>query len=148
MNVHFTTALETAGAALVADAVRAFGAVHLRALGGSMAPAIRPRDTLVVAGCDITDLRPRDVVLFVRNGRLVAHRLLELRAGPAGPALVTRGDALWDADTPVAASDLVGRIVAVGRRGVFRAPAGCSALSRVRGLVASECTAVRLRIRR
>ena len=146
--MNSATALETAGPALVAQAVRAFGRVHVRALGGSMAPAIRPRDILVVAGCNVSDLEPADVVMFSREGRLFAHRLVELRVGPAGRLLVTRGDALWSSDAPVAAADLLGRIVAVGRRGVFRAPARCTALARTRGLVASECTAIRLRIRR
>jgi hypothetical protein len=143
---EFLTPLDIAGPALVAHALQAFGTVRLRALGGSMKPAIHPRDILVVARCGADDLRPRDVVLFARDGRLFAHRLIEV--GMRGPrrVLLTRGDALWTADAPVDAADLLGRVVAIGHRGVFRAPIACSPLARARALVASECTALRVRM--
>jgi Peptidase S24-like len=148
MTDHRATPLEAAGPALLDQALQAFGTVCLRALGGSMEPAILPRDILVVAGCGIDDLQPRDVVLFTRDGRLFAHRLLEVGIRAGRRRLVTRGDAMWSADAPVDASELLGRVVAVGRRGVFRAPARCTPLARARGLVASECTALRVRIQR
>ena len=142
------TSLDTAAPDLLAHALQAVGSVCLRVRGGSMAPAIRPRDLLVVAGCRIDDLRPRDLVLFSRNGRLVVHRLIEVGIRAGRQVLVTRGDAIWTADAPVDAGDLLGRVVAVGRRGVFRAPAACTPLARARGLAASEYAALRLRIRR
>jgi signal peptidase I len=142
------TPLDTAAPALLAHALQAFGAVCLRVLGGSMKPAIHPRDILVVAGCRVDDLRPRDVVLVARDGRLIVHRLIDVGVRAGRRVLVTRGDALWFADAPVDAGDLLGRVVAVGRRGVFRAPAACTPLARARGLVASECTALRVRIQR
>ena len=148
MNPHAATPLDAAGPALLAQAVQAAGAVCLRALGGSMEPAIKPRDILVVAGCGIDDLALRDVVLYARDGRLFAHRLLgvEIRAGRR--LLLTRGDAMWRADAPVDAADLLGRVVVVGRRGVFRRPPPCTPFARARGLIASECTALRVRVRR
>ena len=133
-----------AAPALMADALRAFGAARLRVLGGSMQPAIRPRDILVVAGCRVDDLRPREVVLFARDGRLTAHRVIDVAIRAGRRVLVTRGDALWTADAPVDAADLLGRVVAVVRRGVVRAPAACTPWARARGLVASECTALRV----
>ena len=142
------TTVATAAPALLAQALQTSGAVCLRALGGSMEPAILPRDILVVAGCRVDDLRPRDVVLFARDGRIFAHRLLEVGARAGRRLLLTRGDALWHADAPVDADDLLGRVVKVGRQGIFRAPAGCTPLARARGLVASECTALRARIQR
>jgi hypothetical protein len=145
---HPATPLDAAGPALLAQALQAFGTVCLRALGGSMEPAILPRDILVVSGCGVDDLQPRDIVLFARDGRLFAHRLLEVGSHAGRRLLLTRGDAVWRADAPVDAADLLGRVVAVGRRGVFRAPARCTPLARARGLVASECTALRVRIQR
>jgi len=140
--------LDIAAPSLLAHALQAFGAARLRVLGGSMTPAIHPRDILLVCRCRPDDLRPRDVVLYVRDGRLVAHRLIDVGIRAGRRVLVTRGDALWTADPPVDAGDLLGRVVAVGRRGVFRAPAACTPLARARGLVASECTALRVRARR
>jgi hypothetical protein len=140
--------LDSAGPDLLSDAVRTFGEVRLRALGSSMSPAIRPRDILVVARCGAHDLRPHDVVVYGREGRLFAHRLLEVGADASGGVLRTRGDAVWRADAAVAASALLGRVVAVGRGGVFRPPAPCTRFARARGLIASECTALRVRIQR
>jgi len=140
------TPLDAAAPALFAHALQAFGTACLRALGGSMQPAIHPRDILVVAGCRADDLRPRDVVLFARDGRLIAHRLIDVGTRAGRRVLVTRGDALWTADPPVDAGDLLGRVVAVGRRGVFRAPSACTPLTRARGLAASEWTSLRVRL--
>lgn len=138
------TPRDIAAQALLAHALRAFGTARLRVLGGSMEPTISPRDILVVAGCCVDDLRPRDIVLCTRDGRLIAHRLIDVGMRAGRRVLFTRGDALWTADAPVDAADLLGRVAAVGRRGVFRAPAACTPLARVRGLVASECTALRV----
>jgi signal peptidase I len=145
---EFVSVLDTAAPALLAHALQAFGAACLRALGGSMEPAIRPRDILLVCRCRADDLRSRDVVLFARDGRLIAHRLIDVGIRAGRRVLVTRGDALWTPDAPIDAGDLLGRVVAVGRRGVFRAPAACTPLARARGLAASEYTAIRARLRR
>ena len=127
----------------MAEALRASGVAALRATGGSMAPAIRSRDTLVIVGCGIGGVRPHDVILFARDGRLFAHRLLEIVVRAGTPWLRTRGDALWRPDGLVAPADLLGRVVAVGRRGAFSPPEPCRPLRRVRALVASECIAFR-----
>lgn len=148
MNPDAATPLDAAGPALLAQAIEAVGTVCLRALGGSMEPAIQPRDLLVVAGCSIDDLAPHDVVLFTREGRLFAHRLLGVGARAGRRLIFTRGDAMWRADPPADAGDVLGRVVAVGRRGVFRPPPPCTPFARARGLVASECTSLRARIRR
>lgn len=140
------TPLDTAAPALLAVALRAFGTVRLRALGGSMEPAIRSRDILLVSGCRVADLRLGDIVLYARDGHLIAHRLIDVGIRADKRALVTRGDALWAADLPFDAGDLLGRVIAVGRRSLFRAPAGRTRLARVRGLVTSEWTALRVRL--
>ena len=140
------TPLDIAAPALLTHALQAFGAARLRVLGGSMMSAIRPRDILVVASCRVDDLRPGDIVLYARDERLIAHRLIEVRVGALKRTLITRGDALWAADAPVDAADVLGRVVALGSRGVFRTPPACTALARARGLVASECTALRVRL--
>jgi hypothetical protein len=148
VNPAPASALDAAGPALLGDTLRAAGTVRLRALGGSMEPAIRPRDILVIAGCGVDDLAPRDVVLFVRDGRLFAHRLLEIAIRSGRRVLRTRGDAIWSADAPVDAAEVMGRVVAVGRGGLFRPPPPCTPWARACGLLGSEWTALRVRIRR
>ena len=57
--------------------------------------------------------RPGDVVLYSRKGRLFVHRLVEMSGG----AVVTRGDSMLDADPPVAAGDVLGRVESIERGG-------------------------------
>jgi len=84
----------------------------LRHEGGSMVPALRRGDRLLV-----TPLRgapsPRagEIVLVRRGNRLVAHRLVAMKRGIA----ITRGDALPRPDPPLAFGDLLGRVVRVER---------------------------------
>jgi len=81
--------------------IRRFGVLRLWVNGFSMSSVDR----------DV--YRPGDVVLYIRNGRLFVHRLVEM----AGEAVVTRGDALLGPDPPVRAGDLLGRVVSIERGG-------------------------------
>ena len=127
----------------VAEALRASGVAGLRAIGGSMAPAIRSRDTLVIVGCGVGGVRPHDVVVFARDGRLFAHRLLEIVVRAGTPWLRTRGDALWRPDGLVAPPTCSAGSSRSGGTGTFSPPEPCRPLRRARALVASECIALR-----
>ena len=98
---------------LAADVIRRFGTLRLRVNGFSMLPSIWPGDVVCVSGADRDAYRPGDVVLYSRKGRLFVHRLVEM----AGEAVVTRGDAMLDADPPVRAGNLLGRVVSIERGG-------------------------------
>ena len=143
MTEHPALSIDAVASGSMADALRACGVAGLRATGGSMAPAIQSRDTLVIVACGIADVHPHDVIVFGRDGRLFAHRLLEIVVRLGTPWLRTRGDALWRSDDLVAPADLLGRVVAVGRRGTFSPPEPCRSLRRAQALVASECIALR-----
>jgi hypothetical protein len=54
-------------------------------------------------------VRAGTIVAFRRDGALIVHRVLGER--PTG--LVTKGDALVDADEPISARELVARVVAI-----------------------------------
>ena len=105
---------------LAAALIRARGRLRLGVHGSSMLPAIRPRDVLLVRACAASRARVGDIVVFVREGRLFSHRVVARH----GARLVTRGDAVPEADAPVEPSELLGcvRRVVRGSR-VFR-PAG------------------------
>ena len=96
---------------LAADVIRRFGALRLRVNGFSMLPSIWPGDIACVSR--VAAYRPGDVVLFSRKGRLFIHRVVEMSGG----AVVTRGDSMLDADPPVRAGDLLGRVVSIERGG-------------------------------
>jgi signal peptidase I len=145
-TAHAASRLDTVGRELIAEALQRFGVVRLRATGGSMSPAIRGGDVLVVANCSIADLRPGDVILFARRGSLVAHRIRRIPRHSARCVLVTRGDAVWRDDPAVRASAILGRVVAVGRGDVFVAPAACTRFGRTNALIANQWTAMRSRV--
>jgi signal peptidase I len=132
-------AIATAAPALLAEALRHSSCIRLRATGRSMWPTIKAGDVLLISGCAGSEVESGDVVLFSRQGRFFAHRVVE--AGDGNPScIVTRGDSQWQADPLVPAGGLLGRAVGIVRDGrVIGAPFPCSRLTRARGLVVTEC---------
>lgn len=91
--------------------------------GDSMRPLFRPGDRIRFVPCRAGEVRPGDVIIFVPSGQTerVVHRVIS--TGPVG--LRTRGDANPHADGwTVRQADLVGRAVAVERRGKLMPVAG------------------------
>ncbi len=78
-----------------------------------MLPSIWPGDMLHVRHCAMHEPQPGDIVLFLRHRRLIAHRVVSR----SDSQLLTRGDGLPAADSPVTRRELLGRVVAVTRRG-------------------------------
>lgn len=102
---------------LVGDAVRTFGRVRLRVSGTSMVPAILPGDMVTVERAGADEVSIGDVVVFVRDGRLVAHRAITTSDTCGEPRLVTRGDRMRKNDSAVSSSELLGKITSVERAG-------------------------------
>ncbi|HXZ28369.1 MAG TPA: hypothetical protein VEG08_10270, partial [Terriglobales bacterium] len=91
---------------------------RFRARGQSMAPAILDGEILEVCPVASAELRRGDIVLFREGTRFKAHRLL--RADHAAGNFLTRGDSSQEADAPVQAHQIVGKVVTTlrgGRRG-------------------------------
>jgi hypothetical protein len=75
------------------------------------------------------------VVLLAREDRFFVHRILRKCAAGAGKFLVTRGDAMQEADAPVSPDELLGKVVSV-QYGAQNFPvAVCSRLRRWVGLI-------------
>lgn len=98
---------------LVAEAIRSFGDLRLRVTGSSMLPAIRPDDELLVHRCTIDESAPGDVVLYIRQRRLFAHRVISRSIAH----LIAQGDGMAQPDPPVTADELLGKVIRVMRRG-------------------------------
>jgi hypothetical protein len=97
---------------LFAEIVARCGKAKFKAQGTSMLPSIWPGDTLLVEREGVSGLTAGDIAVYLRCGRLFAHRVL--RVAPDRPArIVTRGDALEEDDPPVLAREIVGRVAAV-----------------------------------
>ena len=98
---------------LAAEVIRSFGELRLRVVGSSMLPAIWPDDVLLVRHCDIADAALGDIVLFLRQRRLYAHRVVRR----SDACVVTRGDGNGEFDSPLSADELLGRVSTIWRRG-------------------------------
>lgn len=98
---------------LAAEAMRSFGELRLRVTGSSMLPAVQPDDLLLVRQCRSEAAGPGDIVLYIRQSRLFAHRVVSC----TGAHLVTQGDGMAQPDLPVTADELLGRVMLVVRRG-------------------------------
>lgn len=75
-----------------------------------MLPSIWPGDILLVQRHDVRQTAPGTIVLFARDGRLTAHRVVSRVGNPENPVIVTRGDSLASPDCPIPTSELLGRV--------------------------------------
>lgn len=100
---------------LAEELVRRFGEVRLRVFGTSMLPSIFPGDLIYVQRAAISEISSGEIVLYSRQGRLFAHRVIACGGSAAQPLLITRGDRLRHDDSPVSSSELLGRVTSVGR---------------------------------
>lgn len=100
--------------ALVADVLRNSGRwqepLRLRGEihGESMLPTLWPGDVVAIESCSIDDACPGEIVLALRDDRLVLHRLI----APCTPkGFLLRGDSAPDLDPLLPPEALVGRLV-------------------------------------
>ncbi|MFQ5610872.1 MAG: S24/S26 family peptidase [Anaerolineae bacterium] len=84
--------------------------------GGSMLPLIQEGDKVLVAH-GRAGARRGDVVVFRRQGKLIAHRLLRIVDSASGPIFITKGDNAPGLDPPAGAGQVLGRVLAVERNG-------------------------------
>src|SRR2546425_8571851 len=94
---------------LAADVLRSHGGVRLRVTGTSMLPSVRPGDLLCVRHPDAVEAEAGDIVLFSREGRLFAHRVVRKVRSRGECYWITRGDSLPQDDPPVSREELLGR---------------------------------------
>jgi signal peptidase I len=97
---------------LVAEVVRSTGKASLGVTGCSMLPVIWPGDVLTIHQHCPAESEPGQILLYSRNGRLTAHRVIKASNG----FVITRGDSLPTVDEPVGSQDVVGRVVSIQRR--------------------------------
>jgi len=98
---------------LAAEVLQSYRELRLRVTGPGMVPAIWPGDILSIEPCGIADAGLGDIVLFTRQGRLFAHRVV----WHSGTHLVTKGDGVREPDPPVKPGELVGRVSEIVRWG-------------------------------
>ena len=88
--------------------------VRFRAEGTSMLPTIQDGDAVTVAPVDRGGIEPGEIVLYRRAGRPIAHRVAQIRTSAAGGVvIVARGDGKAGDDAPVAAEEILGKVVSI-----------------------------------
>lgn len=107
----FTDLLELSDLLLKADKVR------LRIASRSMAPTLRPGDEIAVRAVPREQLRAGDLILFQHRGQLICHRLVEISDEP--PTCLTRGDATGGLGERIGLGQVLGKVVAIRKRGVW-----------------------------
>jgi signal peptidase I len=103
----------TLACCLAGEIVRTFGKVRLRVFGTSMVPSILPGDVISVRHAGLFEMSPGEIVLYSREGRLFAHRVMSRAGTQDDPRLITRGDRLSHNDPPVSSSELLGRVTSI-----------------------------------
>jgi len=88
-------------------------AIRLGVTGSSMFPAVRPGDVLTIQPLGGSPVESGQIILWVRAGRLFAHRVIGFKNGRP----ITQGDTLVAPDGPVAEAEIVGRVTHIERLG-------------------------------
>ena len=105
---------------LAGEVLRSSGTLRLQVTGWSMLPAVWPGDVLVIDRANIKEVSKGDIVLFGRDGRLFAHRVVKKDFRDAG--ILTRGDAMSAPDPVVGDHELLGKVSFIVRNGKCMAP--------------------------
>jgi len=109
--------IESIGCELVAASLRAGHDVRVRVAGGSMVPALWPGDELMVRPMGAAEPARGDLLLFVRDGWLCTHRLVDRFDSGGSTQLITRGDAAVTCDPPRSSDQILGSVVSLFRNG-------------------------------
>jgi signal peptidase I len=127
---------------LAAEVLRSSGRLRIQVTGWSMLPAIWPGDILVLESASPAEITEGDIVLFRRDRRLFAHRVV--RRGE--DQVQTRGDAMKYADAPIGKDELLGRLNHIVRNGKRIEPDKKRGVSQraIAGLVRTSETATRV----
>lgn len=107
---------------LAGQTLRLFGTLRIRAMGTSMLPAVWPGDTLCVERAEIGQLSEGDIVLYKRDGRVFAHRVISIASHLENLTVITQGDAMLRPDKPVSSAELLGKVTHLVHAGVESEP--------------------------
>jgi len=113
--------------------------VRMKVSGESMLPSLWPGDEVEIANCSLDDVRPGEIVLALRDGRLFLHRLVAIK--PNG--FMLRGDSVPGPDPLYPTEAVLGRLV----RRASRLKSGANWLgwkcSRAVGMLLCHCAVAR-----
>jgi signal peptidase I len=92
---------------------RTVGLEAAKANGTSMEPTLHSGDALILGSTDAASVHLGDIVWALHEGWPIMHRVVNIYTDARGERIVvTKGDNLPEADPPVRATDVQGRLVA------------------------------------
>ncbi|MEM7117495.1 MAG: hypothetical protein AAF614_33995 [Chloroflexota bacterium] len=90
--------------------------LKFRTLGSSMSPFVRSGDVVHVAATE--EFAVGDVLLYEREQSWYVHRLIQIGSSSMGDrCYILRGDSLLVPDPPIQAEQVLGRVIAIERKG-------------------------------
>lgn len=104
------------GCEMASEVVRSFGRLRLQVTGWSMFPSVLPGDVLIINRATVAELVEGDIVLYGRNSRLIAHRVIRQNVN-GNPSVLACGDAMRTSDPVVLADEVLGKIFLIVRNG-------------------------------
>lgn len=102
---------------LAGEVLRSSGTLRLRVTGWSMLPTVMPGDTLLIERVSSDEVSEGDIVLFRRERRLFAHRVIVATDNAGEREFVTRGDGMPQSDPSGDKSELLGKVAFILRNG-------------------------------
>lgn len=112
-NTSSTIPADVLSAAL--DKWKQAGERHLiPIIGNSMLPLIQPGDQVLVRH-GYGNVRRGDIIVFLQQEKMVAHRLLRIYKDGSVTTFITKGDNTSYLDSPVDTSEVVGRVLRIKR---------------------------------
>lgn len=101
---------------MACEVLRSSGKLRLQVTGCSMLPTIWPGDTLLVESTSTNAVCAGEIVLFGRDRRLFAHRVVS-KDFCESTEVVTRGDAMQVPDPVVSENEFLGKVSYIVRNG-------------------------------
>ncbi|HST21878.1 MAG TPA: signal peptidase I [Blastocatellia bacterium] len=92
-------------------------AVRFRAGGQSMHPTIKDGEMITVEPVTPGDVKRGDILLYEFKKSVIAHRVMRVERKAAQLRFILRGDSSQTCDAPVEASEILGRVISVERKG-------------------------------
>jgi len=100
---------------VIATALAGQGRISLLVRGSSMLPWVRPGDIAVIRRTDVAHVRCGDVVLILRDKRLVVHRLVKKHGSLGTTKFLAKGDAHHGDDGMIHGEQILGRVIKIYR---------------------------------
>ena len=92
--------------------------IRFCATGQSMKPTIKDGEVIIIEPVEPAKIERGDIIFYRAKRGVIAHRVMAIARTDGGqPTFILRGDSAVTDDPPVASSNILGRVIAVERRG-------------------------------